>query len=117
MTDKMQTGDNGENLAADFLIGKGYTIVARKYRSRQAEIDLIAKRDDWLVFIEVKTRSSNAWGEPEAFVNSAKTRLIYYAAEDYIFKTNWQGNIRFDIISVKLGPYPELVHFDDAIVY
>ncbi len=117
MTEKMQTGDAGENLAADFLIGQGFRIVERKYRCRHAEIDLIAKRADWLVFVEVKTRHSSAWGEPESFVDNAKRKLIYDAAEDYIFRKSWQGNIRFDIVSVKMSEPPEIVHFEDAISY
>lgn len=117
MTDKIETGDLGENLAADHLVSKGFKVEERKYRCRHAEIDLIVRRADWLLFVEVKTRSSNAWGEPESFVSAEKRRLIYKAAEDYIFKTNWQGNIRFDIVSVKLSVPPEIVHLEDAITY
>ncbi len=117
MTDKMETGDLGENLAADYLARQGYQVVARKFRSRHAEIDLIVKRENWLLFVEVKTRKSNAWGEPESFVSNAKRKLLYDAAEDYIFKTNWQGNIRFDIVSVTTGNPHDIVHFEDAISY
>lgn len=117
MMDKIKTGSNGENLAAEFLMEKGFRIVARNYRWRHAEIDLIVQRDEWLIFVEVKTRSSNAWGEPESFVDDFKRRLIYAAAEEYIFSTDWQGHIRFDIVSVKSGASPEIVHFEDAINY
>src|SRR5687768_6497414 len=117
MTDKIETGGIGENLAADFFISQGYQVVARNYRWRQAEIDLIVKRDNWLIFVEVKTRSSNAWGEPETFVSELQRRSIYDAAEAYIFSCDWQGNIRFDIVSVKPGPRPEIVHLEDAISY
>ena len=117
MTDKIETGAIGEKLAADFLIKKGFEVVAQNFRSRKAEIDLIVKRDNWLIFVEVKTRSSNAWGEPESFVSNLQRQLIYQAAEDYIYKTDWQGHIRFDIVSVKTGARPEIVHFEDAISY
>ena len=117
MTDKIETGSIGEKLAAEFLIKKGFKVVARNYRWRKAEIDLIVQREDWLVFVEVKTRSSTAWGEPESFVGDLQRSLIYYAAEEYIFSTDWQGNIRFDIVSVKPGVNPEIVHFEDAISY
>ena len=117
MTDKMETGSLGENLAAEFLVDKGFKIVARNHRWKHAEIDLIVQRDNWLVFVEVKTRSSNAYGEPESFVTDDQRRLIYGAAEDYIFDTDWQGNIRFDVVSVKPGVKPEIVHFEDAISF
>ena len=115
MSDKIKTGSKGENLAAEFLKQKGFEIVARNYRFKHAEIDLIIKRDNWLIFVEVKTRSSSSFGEPESFVDDFKGRKIFEAAEEYIFSTDWQGHIRFDIVSVKLGKEPEIVHFEDAI--
>lgn len=117
MTDKIETGSIGENLAAAFLVDQGFRIVARNYRWRRGEIDLIAQREDWMIFVEVKTRNSDAYGEPESFVHDFQRRLIYDAAEEYIFSTDWQGHIRFDIISVKPGRVPEIVHFEDAINY
>jgi len=115
MTDKIETGVHGENLAAEFMAKKGFRVVARNYRWKRAEIDLIVQREDWLIFVEVKTRTSNAYGEPESFVSDYQRRLIYDAADDYIFRTNWRGHIRFDIISVTPGPNPQIVHFEDAI--
>ena len=112
---QMDIGKQGEDLAASFLEQKGFAVVARNYRYKHAEIDLIVQRDNWTIFVEVKTRSSNAFGEPESFVDWKKGRKIMEAAEEYIFSTNWQGHIRFDIISVKLGKFPEIVHFEDAI--
>jgi putative endonuclease len=115
MSDKIKTGSKGENLAAQFLVGKGFEIVARNYRFKHAEIDLIVKREDWLIFVEVKTRTSNAFGEPEEFVDEFKARKIYEAAEEYIFSKDWQGNVRFDVVSVKIGSETEIEHFEDAI--
>lgn len=115
MSDKIKTGREGENLATEFLKKKGFEIVARNYRFKRSEIDIIVKKDDWLLFIEVKTRSSADYGEPEEFVDLAKARMIFAAAEEFIFSTDWQGHVRFDVISVKLGTQPEIVHFEDAI--
>ena len=115
MSDKIKTGTKGENLAADYLIDKGFDIVVRNYRFRKTEIDLIIQREDWLIFVEVKTRSSSAFGEPEDFVDDYKVRNIYEAAEEYIFSNDWRGHIRFDIVSVKLGETPEILHLEDAI--
>jgi putative endonuclease len=112
---KTTIGRKGEQLAAEFLMKKGFEIVVRNYRYRRAEIDLIIKRDDWLIFVEVKARSSNDYGEPEEFVDARKVNKIFEAAEEYIYSTDWHGHIRFDIVSVKLGKEPVVELFEDAI--
>jgi putative endonuclease len=114
MSDAIKTGNKGENLAVDFLQQNGYEIVVRNYRYKHAEIDLIAKRNNVLVFVEVKTRSSTSFGEPETFVDAKKAAKIFEGAEQYTYENNWNGNIRFDIVSVKPGLKPEVVHFEDA---
>lgn len=111
----METGVEGENLAAEFLTGKGYEIVTRNYRYNKAEIDIIARRDDWLLFVEVKTRTTSDFGEPEEFVTDAKANHIFRAADQFIHNIDWHGHVRFDVVSVKLGPMPEIIHFEDAI--
>jgi putative endonuclease len=115
VSDKIKTGNKGETLAAEFLQKKGFEIVERNYRYRHAEIDLIVARDNWVLFVEVKTRSSSKYGEPEDFVDYRKTNKIFEAAEEWIFTTDWKGHIRFDIVSVKLGDEPVIEHFEDAI--
>jgi putative endonuclease len=115
MSDKIKTGTRGENLAAEFLVKKGFEVVTRNFRHGRTEIDLIVKRGDWLIFVEVKSRSSSAFGEPEEFVDHHKGRNVFEAAEEYIFSRDWRGHIRFDIVSVKLGENPEIVHFEDAM--
>ena len=115
MSDKIKTGNKGESLAAEFLKNRGWDIVARNYRWGKAEIDLIVQRDDWVLFVEVKTRSSTAFGEPEDFVDDLKINRIFDAAEEWIYSTDWQGHIRFDIVTVKLGAEPLVEHFEDAI--
>lgn len=114
MTDKIKTGNKGEELAANFLITKGYEIVARNYRYKHAEIDLIVRKEAFLIFVEVKTRSSTAFGEPEVFVNEKKAAKIMEGAEAFMLEQNWQGPIRFDIVSVKLNAPPCIEHFEDA---
>ena len=117
MSDKIQTGIKGESLAAEFLKKKGFEIVARNYRHKRSEIDLIVRRDDWIIFVEVKTRTSTPFGQPEEFVDYAKARQIFQAAEEFIFSTDWQGHVRFDVISViiRQEEEPEIEHFEDAI--
>jgi putative endonuclease len=114
MSDKIKTGNQGEDIAADFLQKKGYQVVVRNYRYKHAEIDLIVRKDSFIVFVEVKTRSYSFYGEPEAFVDSRKAATILSAAEQYTYENKYDGNIRFDIVSVKIGANPEVVHFEDA---
>lgn len=115
MSDEIKTGAAGENLAADFLEKQGYLIVERNYRHRRAEIDLIAQRDNWLLFVEVKTRSGVKYGQPEQFVDLKKANMMFQAAEEYIFSKDWHGNIRFDVIAITLTKPPTIEHFEDAI--
>lgn len=115
MSDKIETGNKGERLAAEFLSRKGYEIISKNYRHNHGEIDLIAQRNDWVLFVEVKTRTSTDFGEPEDFVDARKMNKIYEAAEEWIYSNDWRGHVRFDIISVKLGPEPIIEHFEDAI--
>lgn len=115
MNEKRKTGNKGEQLAAEFLTNKGFEVLERNYRFKHAEIDLIVKRDNWIIFVEVKTRSSTAFGEPEEFVGSYKGGKIMEAAEEYIFSNDWHGHIRFDIVSVKIGEHIKIDHFEDAI--
>lgn len=110
------TGRKGEDIAASFLTEQGYTILKRNFAFGKCEIDLIARKADWLLFIEVKTRSAADYGFPEEFVNDAQASRILYAAEEFIFTMNWHGHVRFDIISIRMCDPPEVVHFKDAII-
>lgn len=115
MSDKIRKGREAENLAADFLTTKGYEIVERNYRYKRSEIDLIAKKGNWLVFVEVKMRSSDAFGYPEEFVDSKKVRNILDGADEYTFANNWNGNVRYDIVSIReLSGKREILHIEDA---
>lgn len=112
--DKLNAGQQGEDLATRYLEKKGYQILARNFRYKRAEIDIIAQKDKLLAFVEVKARSSDVFGYPEEFVDEKKATLIIGAADHYIEKNQWEGLIRFDIISVMLRPRITLRHFEDA---
>ena len=115
MTDKIKKGKDGEDAAADFLVAKGYEIVERNFRFQRSEIDLIAKKENWLIFVEVKARSSTAFGHPESFVDQHKITNVLLAADEYIHRHNWMGQVRYDVISVQLiKGKVEIVHFEDA---
>jgi putative endonuclease len=94
-------GRKGERIACRFLLKQGFDILARRYRSRSGELDIIAYEGDTLVFIEVKTRSSAEFGEPWEFVDWQKQQLLRRTAEDFIADHDLgQYAYRFDIISV-----------------
>jgi putative endonuclease len=114
MLSKVEAGRRGEQLAADFLCNKGFEVLHRNYRYGKSEIDLIVKKDERLVFVEVKARRNKEYGLPESFVNRSKARRIIKAAENYIFHTNWQGEIRFDIVAITHQPKLEVYHVVDA---
>lgn len=106
----------GETTAASYLLEKGFTIIAKNYRNWQSEIDLIAAKDDMLIFVEVKTRTGTAFGMPEEFVNATKAKLVMRAAEQYIFEIDWEADVRFDIISILILPdgSTNIRHIEDA---
>lgn len=94
-------GSGGERAAARFLEKNGYKIVDNNYRVCGTEVDLIAKKDDTLCFIEVKTRGSDRYGLPEEFVDERKRRKIIRAAKVFTARKIYEDYyIRFDIISV-----------------
>jgi len=110
----LHTGQLGENMAQLYLQQQGYTILERNYRYKRAEIDIIAQKEKLLIFVEVKTRTTDTFGFPEAAVNGRKEKLLLDAAEEFILAQNWPYDIRFDIISVTLTTPPAIVHFEDA---
>lgn len=115
MSDKIKKGKEGEDMAARFLIEKGYEIVRRNYRYKQSEIDLIVKKDNWLIFVEVKLRSSDAYGYPEDFVDYKKAKNVIDGAEQYTYENDWQGNVRYDIVSIRLlKDKTEIIQIEDA---
>ncbi|MCL4158949.1 UNVERIFIED_CONTAM: hypothetical protein GTU68_006303, partial [Idotea baltica] len=100
MVKHIEIGNKGEDKAVEFLISKGFEILERNWRYSKAEIDIIAKDEYGLVFVEVKTRSSLDFGKPEEFVSSHQEELIFGAAQRYMEKVNYDWEIRFDIIAI-----------------
>ncbi len=94
------TGANGETRVASFLRKSGYKIVKRNYQCRFGEIDIIAEKDEYIVFVEVKTRKKNSIVSPAESVNSYKIQRIIHTAEDYIVKTECSLQPRFDVAEV-----------------
>ena len=110
-----KTGNYGEKLAADFLVQKNYQLLEKNYKFLKKEIDIIAQKDNLLIFVEVKFRKNTKFGNPEESVNFKKQKNIKKVAENYIFLKNWQQNIRFDIIAITYkNKIIEIQHFEDA---
>ncbi len=107
-------GKKGEKLASTFLERSGYELIATNYRSGRGEIDLIVKRGNTLVFVEVKARAGNKYGYPEEAVTQKKAAKLIETAEAYLQATGWTGLIRFDIVAVDLAENGEIQHFEDA---
>ena len=102
-------------MASTFLENHQYNIVAKNYRYKRLEIDLVAKKGGLLIFIEVKTRSKTLFGEPEEAVDDKKAARIIEAADQYIYENDWNEDIRFDVISVVLSNKEhQIKHFEDA---
>ncbi len=115
MAQHNDTGKVGEAHAMRYLQNKGFQILETNYRAKHAEIDLIAQGDKLLIFVEVKTRTNVRYGNPETFVDQAKARLVMKAAEHYIFATDWQFDVRFDILAVTIyGDDVQVTHLEDA---
>ena len=103
-------------MAATHLKKQDFTILSRNYRYRRAEIDIIAQKNQLLVFVEVKARSNDQFGDPETFVTRKQQALVRTAAEHYIITHDWSHAIRFDIIAVlqRKGSRRQITHFEDA---
>ena len=113
-----QLGKFGEQLAVQYLISKGYRILRRNYRYRRAEIDILAMKDDYLVVVEVKTRNSSKFGDPQKFVSKAQIRLLVLAADHFLEETGLQAEVRFDIIAILKNTYrQQLKHYPDAFYH
>ena len=117
MAEHIDFGKQGEEIAVNYLIEKGYEILERNWRNRHQEIDIIAKDGKELVIVEVKTRKSNNYGEPDLAVNKQKQRLLISAANAYIFRNKLDIDTRFDIISIVFkDDKPVIDHIEDAFL-
>ena len=115
MAEHHQTGKKGEALVLEHLRKEGFEIIATNWRYGPLEIDIVAREKNQLVIIEVKTRHSIKFGEPETLVNKKKQRYLAQAANEYILQNNYLGETRFDIIGVLITPHQnEVRHIRDA---
>lgn len=108
-------GVHGEDLASTYLLSKGYAILERNWRFQRAEIDILAAKGGTLAVIEVKTRSSKAFGDPEEFIRRNKIQLLRKAANAYVNMNRLNLDVRFDYIGIVIERNKEqLTHVKDA---
>lgn len=115
MAEQHELGKEGEALALAFLQSKGYEILEKNWLHGKEEVDIIAMKDGVVAMVEVKTRRTRFFGDPEVFVNKKKQRHLVSAADAYLQKNNMENEARFDIISVLVQDgKSRLNHITDA---
>lgn len=98
------TGNLGEDIAVDFLIKNDFKIVERNWKYKHWEVDIIALKNNYLHFVEVKTRTTAMFGNPEESVGETKMNALKKAAEHYLLQHEEWKNIQFDVIAIFLKP-------------
>lgn len=97
-------GKEGEEIVADYLLKNNYQIIQRNFECRQGEIDIVAKDNEELVFIEVKTRTNSLYGTPSEAVNRIKQSHIKRVIRYYLYKNKLENSfVRIDVIEVKIS--------------
>ena len=118
MTYQQQIGRKGENIALDFLIDKGYQVLEQNFHTRYGEIDLVMSQGEMIVFVEVKTRTSTAFGAPEASITSTKLEHLINAGLLWLqAHPEAPDDWRIDVISIFLSRQndsSEIQHFINA---
>jgi putative endonuclease len=116
------TGNKGETLAAEHLMMKGYKILQRNYSSKWGEVDIICKQhmanvvqQDVIVFVEVKTKTTDKYGEPWEMVNAWKIEQVKKMGETWCREYAWEGRVRVDVVGVYLdGETPRIEHWESV---
>ncbi len=111
-----ELGKWGEELAAEYLLEKGYEIIERDWKSGHHDLDIIAKEGDTLAIVEVKTRRTRLFGDPEEAVDYRKRQSLQSAINHYVKSHHVKATVRFDIISIvgTIGSTPEIDHIKDV---
>tara|TARA_R110002050_G_scaffold94765_1_gene197038 strand:- start:18149 stop:18508 length:360 start_codon:yes stop_codon:yes gene_type:complete len=118
MAQHNELGKKGEQLAVDFLLKNGYNIIERNYRFNKAEVDIIAKKKDILAVIEVKTRSTIDFGNPQDFVKPKQIQRLVKAVDEYVTENDLDVEVRFDIIAiVKKSKTFNIEHLENAFYH
>ncbi len=107
---RQRTGKRGEDLACAELVRRGYAVLARRYRTRYGEIDIIARTSGTIVFVEVKARHGRKFGEPAEAVTLHKQQRLVAMAQDYLARNGLlKATCRFDVVAIDFGVSPAAV--------
>lgn len=118
MSEHYELGKAGEQCAVEWLVAKGYTIRERNWRFQKAEVDIIAQKGDLLCVVEVKTRTTSAFGSPQDFVNQKKIKLLVLAIDQYVQEHGLDVEVRFDIIAITKNKGQFVIeHLEDAFLH
>ena len=111
-----QLGKRGEQMAEEYLLQKGYDVLHRNWRYSHYEIDIIAKKNEVLHFVEVKLRSSKTFGLPEQNVKRKKFQFLLRAADEFLFQNKQYRHVQYDILSINLSSsaHPEFFLIEDV---
>ena len=111
-------GKKGEQLAVDFLQQKGFTILERNYRFQKAEVDIIIQKENLICAVEVKTRSTPEFGNPQDFVKPKQIQQLVKVMDFYINENNLDVELRFDIVAIIKNKFgTQIEHLEDAFLY
>ena len=111
------TGSKGEQAAAEYLQKRGYTIVARNWGNKWGEVDIIAKLNHYtnkplIIFVEVKTKTGDRWGEPWEMVNKWKVEQVMRMGELWCREYGWEGSVRLDVVGVWMDEFGEVAKIE-----
>ena len=108
----------GEQMAIDYLVKQGFTIREQNWYFQKAEVDIIAQKGELLAVIEVKTRSTRMYGDPQDFVSDKKIKLLTKAIDHYIIIEDLDVEVRFDVIAIVKNRYETSInHLEDAFFH
>ena len=102
MNNNRATGNKGEQMAATYLTQSGYTILACNWRHKHWEVDIIAFKENRLHFIEIKTRTSDKFGNPEESIDKKKMQNLRNAAEEYLYLNPQWKYVQFDVLAISM---------------
>ncbi|MDP4121281.1 MAG: YraN family protein [Bacillota bacterium] len=115
-----ESGDKGEAFAAEYLVQQGYTVLEKNYRYKYGEIDIIASKDKYIVFVEVKARRTNSLTQPAEAVTKQKQANIIRTAYYFLIERKIEAYARFDVIEVIFNPetlaLKNINHIENAFI-